>query len=341
MTTYYCWLLFQRGNYRSAGVLLGIAQVKSHVLLGFSAFMVACALRRGTFTFLIYVITTFAIECGLAVLLDSNAFTDFFNMIVKIGTNKPHAPRAATIDFVTYIFPIDIPRRFATLLSFYGILGTLLIGMIGEGRERDRNKALLISLLTAPFCWVNDYLILLPAYLGFVGATFRYNKKITLILAGTLALSGVWVSGNWANREVWGWVYLPLFMGYLLNTTQGEIEQTLQVAPTSPVDMTRHPTLNYFQRFADTLVLFFSVLGIPIAFCIGWGQAIINQNYTLRSLVELPFFLAGFMLFLSLISALVRMQIEHLVRCIDSSNKKITKNPETTSDLSQFPPYSP
>lgn len=224
LTTYYSWKLFQKGNYRSAGILLGIAQIKSHVLLGFSAFLVTCALKRGKLTFLMYFITTLAIECSLAILLDGKAFGDFLNMIITIGSTKPHAPRAATIDFISSILGVDIPRRFAPGLTLLGISGALLIGLSTKETEKNRDTALLISLLTSPFCWVNDYLILLPAYLECMGILFKYNGQITLIFLGILSSSGIWISGSWENREVWGWIYLPMLMLWLVKPSQIETE---------------------------------------------------------------------------------------------------------------------
>ncbi len=230
LTTYCSWKLFHNNKSRSAGILFGIAQIKSHVLLGFSAFMVAYSLKKGNLKFLIYFITTLAVECGLAVALDSNAFTDFFTMITSIGRNKPHAPRATTIDYMSHIFQVDILRRYAMQLSFYGILVTLIMGIMGEFKERNRDIALVISLLTAPFCWVNDYLILLPVYLGIIGAIFRYNRQVALVVSVVLALSGIWISGDWVNREVWGWVYLPLFLLWLIKAPQNEPEIDMQIA---------------------------------------------------------------------------------------------------------------
>jgi len=342
IATYYSWKLFQKGNYRSAGILFGIAQVKSHVLLGFSAFMVARALRIGKPAFIMYFITTLAVQCGLAILLDGNAFTDFFHMIVEIGSTKPHAPRAATIDFLSLIFKIDIPRRLAMQLSFYGIIATLFIGMQGDS-ERDRDLALVLSLLTAPFCWVNDYLVLLPAYLGFMGVIFKYNEKVILGLAGILTLSGIWISGDWMHREVWGWAYLPLLGMYLLKIPQSDLEPNQEQTPPQPFDMTKYPKLNWWDKFTENLQISLFLFAL-IMMCTMLAQALEKQNYTFFSLIEVPIFSAAICLFLSLIAAIIGNQIEHLARYLDSSNlskPKTTPISQNTADLDQKPPYSP
>jgi hypothetical protein len=222
----YWWHFWVRQKDLYSGLALSFAFLKLHTVFPLVILATIWSIKSKRFKVLYGILLGVTAQATISYIMAPQAFYQFLNTAQDLIQLKEHVPRATTSDFIITLFKIQNSKYITNILFIIGAAGAVLIGLLGKTSEQNRDFALLLSLATAPFCWSNDYLILLPIYTLLVGKIALKNKSLTLLILTTASLASVWVHAHWIQREVWTWLWLPfIFLLYLSQLKKSEISQ--------------------------------------------------------------------------------------------------------------------
>jgi hypothetical protein len=163
-----------------AGACLVPFALKPHLVVVFGlAVLVACVLRR-RFAAIVGAVVATGLSCGISVWLDPHAWTQYAALLAQLRVNEVFIPT------------IGVALRFAiypsaTWIEFFPEIGACAWAVwfvLSRGSRwrwlEDGSLVMLVSVLAAPYSWVTDQAVLLPAVLGAVYAT---GKRVPVLTA--------------------------------------------------------------------------------------------------------------------------------------------------------------
>ena len=167
-----------------AGVSLGIFALKPHLFVPFALVLVAWVVLTKSYRILAGAAAAVAAACALSFSLDPLAWSQYAQMV---RTSKMVEQ---TIPCVSYLLRDWLYPRSTAMLFLPAVLGSLwALTYFWQRRQhwdwlRDGGLLMLVSILTAPYAWIYDQGMVLPALMY---AAFRCRSRNLLILLAVLS----------------------------------------------------------------------------------------------------------------------------------------------------------
>jgi hypothetical protein len=173
-----------------AGMCLALCAIKPHLLLPFGGVLLAWSWSRGSYRVLYGATAGLVCATSLPLALVPSVCTDYVAMLCQAGLDTEFIPTASSL------FRIAIDRESAWVQSAPALFGLVwaLWYFHRHRAEWDWNThgllLLLVSLLVAPYAWMTDEVIALPAILS---ATYLASKRslVAFGLLNGLAVVGI------------------------------------------------------------------------------------------------------------------------------------------------------
>jgi hypothetical protein len=161
-----------------AGFGLIVFALKPHLLVPFGIAVLLWAVRTRSYRLLSGLAITLFASCALSLWLDPHVWSDYATMMRGEDIQNEFIPT------LSLMFRIAIHTSYIWLQFVPVVLGTIW-GAYFYWKNRNQwdwrihgQRVLLVSVLVAPYAWVTDEAVLLPAILG--SLYFAESRKISL-----------------------------------------------------------------------------------------------------------------------------------------------------------------
>ena len=162
-----------------AGLALWLCILKPHLFLPFGLVLLVWIILNKAYRIVAGLAVAVAVSCGLAWLIDPSAWRDYSTMMRTAGV---------ATDYIPCFFPACQTQPSDALASLCARSHRLHLGLglflaspqfmgLGAGRE----PAMLVSLLAAPYIWIYDQCLAIPALLD--GAYRARSRPLIAIIA--------------------------------------------------------------------------------------------------------------------------------------------------------------
>jgi len=202
----------------SAGLCLVLIAIKPHLLLPFGVVLVCWALLTGSYRILSGAIGGLALTMAIPLWLDRTLCSDFLPVLRKASSDSKVIPTVSSM----LLLAAGRQRQWIQLLPAL-CAGIWAFGLYWRHRrEWDWSRylplLLVISIWVAPYSWLSDEIVVLPAILAANEVRTSHGKSITLFvalngLAMVLVLLRVPMSSGaflWTTSAWAGWYLLSL-----------------------------------------------------------------------------------------------------------------------------------
>jgi len=220
-----------------AGMSLWLCALKPHLFLAFGAVLVAWIIVNGCYRILLGAAAAMAASCGVSWLLDPTAWTDYLHMMRTYGIENEFIP-CWSVALRLWVRPQATALQY--LLPALGCAWAL--AWFWKRRKQwdwlqDGNLIVLVSILCAPYCWLFDQAIAIPALLA--GAYFTRSRVLLALLALASVLTDVaLVSGFKITSAVYLCTAPIWFAWYLFARASSREPQGLK--PMIVIGLVRH-----------------------------------------------------------------------------------------------------
>jgi hypothetical protein len=212
-----------------AGVSLWLCALKPHLFLAFGVVLLAWVVLNGCYKLLLGAATALAASSAASWVIDPTAWTDYSHMMRTYGIEKEFIPCWSVV-LRLWTSPQTIWLQYVL-----PVLGSCwALGYFWKRRQvwdwsRDAGVLMLVSVVTAPYCWVFDQAVAIPALLQ--GAYRCRSKALLVFLAlASVAIEAGLVSGVKLPSALYLWTSPVWLIWFLLAqwsaTAAGEEAQT-------------------------------------------------------------------------------------------------------------------
>lgn len=226
---YVLFLYLHRRHPFLAGVSLWLCALKPHLFVPLAVVLLAWILVSRSYKVLAGAVVALAASCALAYLLDPSAWVDYAQMMHAAGLEKEYipclivvlrlwlSPRAMWLQYLApalgsaWALGYFWPRRHAWDWSSHG--GLLLI----------------VSLVAAPYSWVYDGCLAIPALLQGVYLT-RSRSLLAILTIASLLVEVELVGGIMITSPLYLWTAPGWLAWYLLACATARKPQATQLA---------------------------------------------------------------------------------------------------------------
>jgi hypothetical protein len=164
-----------------AGMSLWLCTLKPHLFLAFGIVMVAWVLVNGCYKVLLGAATAMAASCAAAWLIAPTAWTDYAQMMRTYGIEREFIPCWSVV-FRLWVSPQAMWLQY--LLPALGCIFALAYFWKRRTTwdwSKEGSLLVLVSILSAPYCWVFDQAVAIPALLQ--GAYLTRSRVLLALLA--------------------------------------------------------------------------------------------------------------------------------------------------------------
>jgi hypothetical protein len=204
-----------------AGASLWLCALKPHLFLPFGVALLAWIAFTKTYRILAGGAVAIAVSCALAYWIDPLAWTQYFQMLRASGIEAEYIP-CLSVALRTWINPhaMWIPY----VLPASGCVWAL--GYFWTRRKvwdwnRDGSLLMLVSIVFAPYCWIFDQVLAVPALLQ--GAYLTRSRVLLTVLAFTsVAVEIELVAGVRIGSVLFLWIAPAWLAWYLFATATPE-----------------------------------------------------------------------------------------------------------------------
>ena len=179
-----------------AGASLWLCALKPHLFLVFGVVLVAWVIVSRSYKVLLGSAAALAVSCAVSWWLDPTAWADYSHMMRTYGIEREFIPCWSVV-LRLWVSPQTMVLQYA--LPLLGCIWALVYFW----RRRhtwdwlaDSSPLMLVSILAAPYCWVFDQAVAIPALLD---GAYRTQSRILLALLA-LASLGIEVALIWGIR---------------------------------------------------------------------------------------------------------------------------------------------
>jgi hypothetical protein len=197
-----------------AGMALWLCALKPHLFLAFGVVLLAWVIVHGCYKVLLGAATALAASCAASWLIDPTAWADYAHMMRTYGIEKEFIPCWSVV-LRLWVSPQAIWLQY--LLPVLGCGWAL--AYFWKRRHtwdwvRDGGVLVLVSILTAPYCWVFDQAVAVPALLQ--GAYCCRSRALLVFLAlASVAIEAGLVSGVKLPSALYLWT-APAWLAWFL-----------------------------------------------------------------------------------------------------------------------------
>jgi hypothetical protein len=164
-----------------AGMSLWLCALKPHLFLAFGVVLIAWVVVSGCYKILLGAAAAMAASCGAAWWIDPSAWTDYAQMMRTYGIEREFIPCWSVV-LRLWVSPQTMWLQY--LLPVLG--GAWAVAYFWKRRHawdwlNDGSVLVLVSILSAPYCWVFDQAVAIPALLQ--GAYITRSRILLAFLA--------------------------------------------------------------------------------------------------------------------------------------------------------------
>ncbi|HEY1501626.1 MAG TPA: glycosyltransferase family 87 protein [Acidobacteriaceae bacterium] len=198
-----------------AGAALWLCTLKPHVLLPFAVALVLWIVVTRNWRVLIGAVTAMAASCAATLLIDPAAFSQYSHWAANSGISNEYIP-CLSVELRNLIDPN------AKWIAFVpGIFGCLWgVWYFWQNRKqwdwiKNGNVLVLASLLVAPYCWIYDQSLALPA-LTFAAWQTASRRMLAILATIFIVLELQTFLAFWEAHYVYLWLAPAWLTWYLI-----------------------------------------------------------------------------------------------------------------------------
>lgn len=228
---YVLFLYLHRTRPFLAGVCLWLCALKPHLFVPFGVVLLVWVILSRSYKILAGAAFALAASCLITFLFDPTAWADYAQMMRAAGLDKEFIPSLVVVFRLRY-FPNDPWIQY--LAPLFGSIWAVSYYWPRRREwewEQNGNLLVLVSLLAAPYSWVYDGGLAIPALLQ--GAYATRSKLLLIILsAASLLVEVELVCGIKITSELFLWTVPGWFAWYLIASATkrdmtGELKEPL------------------------------------------------------------------------------------------------------------------
>ena len=198
----------------AAGMALWLCALKPHLFLAFGVVLLAWVAVAGCYRVLGGAAAALAASCAAAWWIDATAWTDYARMMRTYGIEREFIPSWSVV-LRLWVRPEATALQY--LLPAAGCGWALVYfwkRRHGWDWVRDGGLLIVVSILTAPYCWVFDQAVAIPALLQ--GAYRSRSRALLVFLAlASVAIEAGLVSGVKLPSALYLWT-APVWLAWFL-----------------------------------------------------------------------------------------------------------------------------
>jgi hypothetical protein len=197
-----------------AGISLWLCALKPHLFLAFGVVLLAWVVVSRSYKILLGAALALAVSCGLTWMIDPTAWADYAHMMRTYGIEFEFIPCWSVV-LRLWTRPQMMALQY--LLPAIGCIWA--IAHYWRRRNtwdwvKDGNLLMLVSLLSAPYYWLFDQAIAIPALLH--GAYFTRSRILLALLAvASIAIEVTLVMGYKLPSRIYLWT-APAWLAWYL-----------------------------------------------------------------------------------------------------------------------------
>jgi hypothetical protein len=213
------FLYLHRRHPFMAGASLWFCALKPHLFLPFCAVLLAWIVVTRSYTLLAGAVVAMAASCAGVYCIDPIAWAQYAQMMRTSGIEKEFIP-CLSVAMRLWLSPQSLWLQY--LLAALGSAWALSYywpRRQGWDWLRDGSLPMLVSFVTAPFGWLYDGVVVIPALLNGVYLTRSRGMLAVLALLSAL-LEGILLASFWKSSHHWTlWSAMVWLVWYLLATS--------------------------------------------------------------------------------------------------------------------------
>lgn len=218
---YVMFLRWHRSHPFRAGTALWLCALKPHLFLVIGVVMLAWVLSSRAYMVVAGALTALATSSAVAWLIDPGAWTQYTDMMRGSGINEEVIP-CVSIVLRRWISPDMIDLQYLpALLGCIWALSYYWKRRHAWDWVKDSGPVTLVSLVAAPYAWITDQSLAIPALLD---GAFHTRSQVLLVAlaAASIAIEAELISGVMlaSNLYLWtapAWLVWYLFAGATKN----------------------------------------------------------------------------------------------------------------------------
>ena len=216
---YVLFLSLHRTRPFLAGMALWLCTLKPHLFIPFAAVLLVWIVFSRSFKILLGTIFALAASCAIVYLLNPNAWTQYAQMMRSAGLQSEYVP-CLVVALRLWLWPAAAWLQYlAPLLGSVWALAYFWPRRNAWDWEKYGNLLVLVSLLAAPYSWVYDGGLAIPALMQGIYRT-RSRPLLLILTAASLAILVELVSGIPIISPLFLWTAPFWFAWYLLATAR-------------------------------------------------------------------------------------------------------------------------
>ena len=210
------FLRFNRSRPFLAGASLTLMAIKPHLFMVFWVILLADCIYRWRFTILAGLASSLACVSALVTLAHPHVWQDYFALLHESTLDQnayptlPSLLRAVINVKLAWIATIPLCLAIAWGIAYYWRRRS------GWDWRREGMLIMLVAVLTSPYCWIADEVVLLPSVASALASSPRRFSMEILTAINFAGVVGICVT----IRSL-AWLPLALFLWYLYATQKG------------------------------------------------------------------------------------------------------------------------
>jgi hypothetical protein len=197
-----------------AGICLWLCALKPHLFLPFGVVLLAWILVSRSYKILAGAAVAMAASCAITFCIDPSAWSDYALMMRTAGIERDHIP-CLSVALRFWLSPQTV--WFAWLPVALG--STWALGYFWSRRHawdwmKDGSLLMLVSLVVAPYAWVYDDTLALPALLRGAFLT-RFRPLLVVLAFASLLIEGELLRGIRMSTAAYLWT-TPAWLAWYL-----------------------------------------------------------------------------------------------------------------------------
>jgi len=200
-----------------AGLSLWLCALKPHLFLPFGIALLAWVFVTRSYKIVAGLAVAVVASCGLVYWIDTAAWTEYLTMIRTSGVIQEYIP-CVSVALRVWIWPHATWIAYVpSALGCAWALGYYVVRRHKWNWMKDSSLLMLVSILVAPYCWMFDQALAVPALLD--GAYVTKSRILLAVLAFSSVLLDAEVIGGIKMASflfLWtapGWLIWYLFAG--------------------------------------------------------------------------------------------------------------------------------
>jgi len=217
-----------------SGCSLWLCALKPHLFLPTAVVMTLWALYRRNYKFLIGIASTIAVSSAVAVKYDASIFSHYWAMLSNPELSRELVPSAAIL--LRRMLPNSV--RWVQYLP--AIIGCVWAAWLFQRKrevwkwEDQGSIVLLVSLAVAPYSWISDLTIAVPALLF---ATLRFDRQFALVMALlTSSVELMTIFHPNLHAPIYA-IFAPACLGFYVWTMHRATDVQRQLAPNHEISV--------------------------------------------------------------------------------------------------------